>query len=202
MCALPMHTVMLRPYDRTGICKRAQVSATKAAFNTLTMQGKMTIHVDKPKLISGPKSGGASSIASSPAIHNAMLQSDPDSLKILHEIFYCDRYNEVPEGKLPYYPIRVFNAVNRKFVCCGMDPDIRSAQRLESVPRIPGHNYLAVKADAEVPGNGTIKLAFNLQRRFAREQKKLIAEFNQFNEKLWKAFYSDYQKVKQERGCR
>ena len=77
-----------------------------------------------------------------------------------------------------------------------------SILELESVPRIPGHNYLAVKADAEVLGNGTIKLAFNLQRRFAREQKKLIAEFNQFNEKLWKAFYSDYQKVKQERGCR
>lgn len=67
--------------------------------------------------------------------------------------------------------------------------------------RAPLKNSLLISADAEALSNGTIKLGFNLQRRFAREQQKLIAEIQAFNEQLWNAFYQDYQKVKHERGC-
>ena len=63
-------------------------------------------------------------------------------------------------------------------------------------------NFLSTKAKAEVLSNGTIKMGFNLQRRFAREQQKLIAELNQFDDQLRKAFYRDYQRIKPSRGCR
>lgn len=79
------------------------------------------------------KSGGASSIASAPAIHNDMLDNTPALLDTLYGVFQCDRWGEIPEGKLPCYSARVFNDINGKFVCCGMDPDIRSAQRLAQV---------------------------------------------------------------------
>jgi hypothetical protein len=61
---------------------------------------------------------------------------------------------------------------------------------------------LLVTAVGEVLANGTIKLAYNLQRQFAAEQKKLIAELKAFKEQLWTAFYRDYQEVEQKRGCR
>ena len=67
--------------------------------------------------------------------------------------------------------------------------------------RAPLKNSWLICADAEALSNGTIQLGFNLQRRFAREQQKLITELKAFNEQLWNAFYRDYQKVKHERGC-
>lgn len=79
------------------------------------------------------KEGGESSIASSAAIHNQLLDTSPASLKQLYNSFQCDRYGEIPEGKLPYYPVNVFNNVDEKLVCCGMDADIRLAQRLDGV---------------------------------------------------------------------
>lgn len=77
--------------------------------------------------------GGASAIASSTAIHNKLLSKDIEALQTLYGEFQCDRYGEIPEGKQPSYAAHVFNDVKGNCVCCGMDPDIRSAQRLESV---------------------------------------------------------------------
>jgi hypothetical protein len=79
------------------------------------------------------KKGGASSIASSTAIHNKLLSTDIEALQTLYGEFQCDRYGEIPEGKQPSYTVHVFNHIEEKCVCCGMDPDIRSAQRLETV---------------------------------------------------------------------
>ena len=79
------------------------------------------------------KEGGESAVASSAAIHNQLLQTDPIALETLYGEFVCDRYGEIPEGKLPFYPVKVFNQVDNKLVCCGMDPDIRSAQRLDDI---------------------------------------------------------------------
>jgi len=72
---------------------------------------------------------------------------------------------------------------------------------LTGLQRAPLKNSLLISADAEALSNGTIKLGFNLQRRFATEQMKLIAELKAFKEQLWNAFYQDYKKVKKERGC-
>ncbi|MFT4726182.1 MAG: hypothetical protein ACI9UN_000677 [Granulosicoccus sp.] len=77
--------------------------------------------------------GGASYIASSTAIHNKMLSTDIEALQSLYGEFQCDRYGEIPDGKQPSYAVHVFNDVEGKCVCCGMDPDIRSAQRLNTV---------------------------------------------------------------------
>lgn len=80
--------------------------------------------------------GGESAIASAAAAHNRLLETDPEALAQLREPFYCDRYDEIPEGKAPYYEARIMNRYGRYLTCCGMDPDIRSAQRLPEVPRL------------------------------------------------------------------
>ncbi len=55
------------------------------------------------------KSGGESSLVSSVTIHNEMLRRRPDLLEELFQPFYVDRREEIPEGKLPYYLMPVFN---------------------------------------------------------------------------------------------
>jgi len=72
---------------------------------------------------------------------------------------------------------------------------------LAGLPPDESKNSLFIYADAEAFANGTITLGFNLQRRFAAEQKNLIAELRAFKEQLWNAFYQDYLKLNKERGC-
>ncbi|MFK8083410.1 MAG: TauD/TfdA family dioxygenase [Granulosicoccus sp.] len=90
------------------------------------------------------KNGGESSVASSAAIHNHLLKHNPESLMHLYDVFQCDRYGEIPQGKLPYYPVHIFNSVDEQLVCCGMDPDIRSAQRLDGVQQLTQRQLTAL----------------------------------------------------------
>lgn len=92
------------------------------------------------------KSGGESSIASSAAIRNYLLEHDKPAFQRLHDEFYCDRFGEIPEGKLPFYKVRIFNYVDDKLVVCGMDPDIRAAQRLDEVPDLSRDDLHALDA--------------------------------------------------------
>ncbi len=94
-------------------------------------------------------SGGASAVASSAAIHNRLLESNPEALRTLYGRFVCDRYNEVPEGKAPYYEVHIFNRYGPYLTCCGMDPDIRSAQRLDVVARLTPAQLEALDAFQE-----------------------------------------------------
>lgn len=55
------------------------------------------------------KSGGESSLVSSTTIHNEMLRRRPDLVEELFKPFHVDRREEIPEGKLPYYLMPVFN---------------------------------------------------------------------------------------------
>ena len=125
------------------------------------------------------KQGGESSIASSAAIHNQLLDTQPEALDQLYGPFYCDRYGEIPEGKLPYYPVQVFNNVDEQLVCCGMDPDIRSAQRLKGVTPLTTEQLRALDFFQQTARalclrmslqRGDIQLVNNLVAVHAREQ--------------------------------
>ncbi len=125
------------------------------------------------------KKGGESSIASSAAIHNQLLDHHPDALRQLYGTFQCDRYGEIPEGKLPYYTVKVFNNIEEQLVCCGMDPDIRSAQRLDDVSRLTPAQSNALDLFQETARKlslrmslqrGDIQLVNNLVAVHAREQ--------------------------------
>lgn len=82
------------------------------------------------------KSGGLSSIASSVAIHNAMLESRPDLLARLYRPFPLDRRNEQSGSHAPFTMApkfgwggeRLFNCYNRSYV--------ESSQRFPDAPRL------------------------------------------------------------------
>jgi len=125
------------------------------------------------------RQGGASSIASSSAIHNHLLDIEPKLLETLYGTFECDRYGEIPAGKLPYYTINLFNDIDGKIVCCGMDPDIRSAQRHSEVQPLSKDQIRALAAFQEAAkalslnmtlGRGDIQFVNNHTVTHAREQ--------------------------------
>ena len=55
-------------------------------------------------------------------------------------------------------------------------------------------------SNAEVLANGTIKLGFNLQRKFFALPPELLVEIRAFKNRLWNALYHDFQRIKTQRG--
>lgn len=82
------------------------------------------------------KSGGASKLASSVAVHNEMLRLRPDLLEVMYQPFWWSWQGQEPEGALPYYPQPVFTEWRGKFACRYVRTHINSAQRFEEVPRL------------------------------------------------------------------
>ena len=124
------------------------------------------------------KTGGESAIASSATIHNQLLEKKPEALQTLYGEFMCDRYGEVPDGKAPFYPVHVFNSVDGRLVCCGMDPDIRLAPRLDGVDELSESQVSALDAFQQTAKEtalamtlerGDIQLVNNLTVVHARE---------------------------------
>ena len=111
--------------------------------------------------LSAGKAGGESLIASAAAVHNHLLDTDPEALAVLCGTFHCDRYGEIPAGKTASYPVSIFNRMGRYLTCCGMDPDIRSAQRLPEVPRLTAAQHAAL--DAMQAAAGRLSLAMTLR---------------------------------------
>ena len=117
--------------------------------------------------------GGESSVASSAAIHNHLLDTDVEALQQLYGEFQCDRYGEIPQGKQPFYPVNIFNNIDGKLVCCGMDPDIRSAQRLEQVSTLTDDQLSALDKFQQTARK--LCLRMSLQRGDVQLVNNLIA---------------------------
>jgi len=83
------------------------------------------------------KAGGLSTIASSSAIYNAMLEQRPDLVAQLTSPVYRDRRGEVPEGAEPWYAVPVFNPMpDGALVTTYVRSAMRKAQRFAEVPRL------------------------------------------------------------------
>lgn len=146
------------------IDKRAPASADTRIYQTSKAQ---PFHSDSCDIVGllclrQARHGGASAIASSAAIHNAMLEHDAAALRTLYGSFHCDRYGEIPEGAQPWYQISIFSDVDNKLVCVGMDPDIRSAQRLDGVESLSEAQQYALDSFQQTAN--TLALNMELQR--------------------------------------
>ena len=84
------------------------------------------------------KSGGESSLVSSSIIHNEMLQNRPNLLEELFRPFYFDRREEIPEGKLPYYLMPIFNWHKEQLSAFYSSLQIHITSRHKGVPELTG----------------------------------------------------------------
>ena len=81
------------------------------------------------------KTGGLSRVVSTVELHNVMTERRPELAAELAKPIYRDRRNEVPEGKLPYYELPVFNYCEGHLSVSMSRGYIESAQRFEELPR-------------------------------------------------------------------
>jgi hypothetical protein len=82
------------------------------------------------------KSGGASRIVSSAAIHNEFAIHHPDLWQVMCEPFCVDRRGEESPGQKPYYVTPCFNHLESKLFVRYNRTFIESAQRFPEVPRL------------------------------------------------------------------
>ena len=75
-----------------------------------------------------------------------------------------------------------------------------SSVRICSFPEQAAKQSFLLNTDAEVLANGTLKLGFNLQRKFFAMPPELQVEIRAFKKQLWDALYHDFQRIKTKRG--
>jgi len=106
-----------------------------------TTNRKLNCHTDSCDVVGlfvlrTAKSGGASRLASSVAVHNEMLRLRPDLLDVMYEPFAWSWQGQEPSGADPWYPQPIFTTYRGKFSCRFVSTHIKSAQRYEDAPRI------------------------------------------------------------------
>jgi len=129
----------------------------------------LSFHCDKNDVVAlmcwhPAKSGGLSCIASSMAIHNAILERRPDLLELLYGPFYIDHRGEQVEGDKPYYvqPVymhhndRVFGRYGRTYVM--------TSQRFDDVPRLTADQIAAIELVEELANDDEFRLDMEFRR--------------------------------------
>ena len=89
------------------------------------------------------KSGGESSLASVPAIHNIMRNERPDLLDALYQTYYLDWRDDHPEGEKPWYACPMLSFYDGKLTA-----RITSRQYCETVTRF-GEQFAMTDAQRE-----------------------------------------------------
>lgn len=80
--------------------------------------------------------GGSTAIASASALHDRLLQEDPESLKVLFEDFHTDHRGEPPPGEPEAFRAPIFSWFEGHLSVMYQRRYIESAQRLAWVPRL------------------------------------------------------------------
>jgi hypothetical protein len=98
-------------------------------------------------------------------------------------------------------PSNVQKIMNSFFQTLAMGNDGNGSMiRIFSFPEQASKQSFLLNTDAEVLANGTLKLGFNLQRKFFALPPEFLVEIRTFKKQLWNALYHDFQRIKTQRG--
>jgi hypothetical protein len=110
-------------------------------FRGYTSAGELTYHADAADVtglfcLQPAKKGGLSRIVSTSAVHNEVLRTRPDLLKVLYEpYFWSFQGNELP-GTPPHYEQPVFTSQDGRFAARYTRTHMRSAQMMDHLPKM------------------------------------------------------------------
>jgi hypothetical protein len=107
--------------------------------------------------------GGESAIASTYAIHNALLQCRPDLLSTLYQSFHIDRHGEQPSFAPPYYATPVFMWHDGRLFSRFNPGYIRSAQRYPQTPRLTSQQVDAINIFEQLCWSDPFRLDMSLR---------------------------------------
>ena len=102
--------------------------------------GELRFHTDRTDVVAllcvrQARKGGVSKLASSPAIHNAMLQQRPDLVDVLYEDVWRSRFGEEATTKETAYPLPIFGVRDGKFTSHYSQTFVDAAELATNVPK-------------------------------------------------------------------
>ncbi len=117
--------------------------------------GILRFHTDRTDVVAllcvrQAKSGGVSRIASSVAVHNAMLQRRPDLAALLYEPLHRARLGEERGGELLSYALPVWGQRDGRFTSHYSRTYVEAAQEMLDVPRMEARHWEALDLLAEL----------------------------------------------------
>jgi hypothetical protein len=115
---------------------------------TLT-NGGLRFHTDRTDVVGllcvrQARKGGVSTLASTPAIHNAILARRPDLLEVLFQDFWRSRFGEEGTTKETAYPLPIFGLREGKFTSHYSLTFIEAAQMAPGVPQLTDRQKEAI----------------------------------------------------------
>jgi hypothetical protein len=125
--------------DGAFLSSRARVAST----------GELRFHTDRSDLVAllcvrPAKQGGLTRIASSVAVHNAMLARRPDLLECLYQPYPRSRFGEEAQDNDAFYPLPVVGVRDGKFTSHYSRTYIEAAQLNEAAPRLGDSQWEAI----------------------------------------------------------
>lgn len=102
---------------------------------------RLPYHTDMSDLVlllclKSARSGGLSSVVSSTTLWNELVRRRPDHARTLLEPVYLTRWNEIPEGRLPYARVVPFMPWEDRLIATYVRAAVIKGQKLEGVPAL------------------------------------------------------------------
>lgn len=119
--------------------------------------GQLRFHTDRVDVVGllmvrRSAAGGESRIASTAAVHNAILAERPDLLERLYRPIHRSRLGEEPGGETIAYPLPVFGVRDGKLTSHFSRTYIEAAQLRPDVPKMDDDDWAALDLLAETCG--------------------------------------------------
>ncbi|WP_327434617.1 TauD/TfdA family dioxygenase [Streptomyces sp. NBC_01236] len=143
-------------------------SLTDPATRGYQTRAALPFHTDGADLLAllclrTPRAGGRTSLVSSAAVHNAVLDLRPDLAKRLYRTYYFDRRQEHPPEEPPYadapLAARPGGALSMRYNRCYLE----SAQRFPQVPRLEPADLELFDLMDEVASSPEFRLDIDLE---------------------------------------
>jgi len=116
---------------------------------------KLSFHSDRCDVIGflclkQALSGGENQIVSSAAIHNYLLNNEPELIELLYQPFYYKRHNVDTGNELPYCRQPIFSVTEEKFACNLLRVLIDRAYDMPELPNMSEEQKRALDAIEEI----------------------------------------------------
>jgi hypothetical protein len=126
---------------RYGQIERAGDKPFVSSYGRTLSSGALRYHTDRCDVVGllcvrQARAGGVSTLASSPAVHNTMLERRPDLAAALYQPIWRSRLGEEQGGEKVAYPLPIFGQRDGLFTSHYSLTYIEAAQLMDDVPRL------------------------------------------------------------------
>lgn len=127
--------------ERYGAVKTEGGGTFLSSYARTLSNGALRFHTDRCDVVGllcvrQAGSGGVSKLASSVAIHNAILERRPDLLEVLFQPYFRSRFGEEKGAEQVAYPLPIFGLRNGKFTSHYSLTYIEAAELIAGVPKL------------------------------------------------------------------